>query len=128
LALTIGTQLGSLEVTALIGRGGMGEVYRARDTKLKRDVAIKITWGKLTEAKGVLKELEGRYARKESPAMHLAAVYAGLKEKDQAFGWLERDFQARTGLLSFLVLLPDYDTLQDDPRHADLLRRMGLRP
>jgi len=42
LALTIGTQLGSMEVTALIGRGGMGEVYRARDMKLKRDVAIKI--------------------------------------------------------------------------------------
>jgi len=42
MALAIGTQLGSLEVTALIGRGGMGEVYRARDTKLKRDVAIKI--------------------------------------------------------------------------------------
>jgi serine/threonine-protein kinase len=38
----VGTQLGALEVTALIGRGGMGEVYRARDTKLKRDVAIKI--------------------------------------------------------------------------------------
>ena len=42
MALAIGTQLGSIEVTALIGRGGMGEVYRARDMKLKRDVAIKI--------------------------------------------------------------------------------------
>jgi eukaryotic-like serine/threonine-protein kinase len=41
-ALTIGTQLGSHEITALLGKGGMGEVYRARDTKLKRDVAIKI--------------------------------------------------------------------------------------
>src|ERR1700758_1916778 len=37
----IGTRLAHYEITALLGRGGMGEVYRARDTKLKRDVAIK---------------------------------------------------------------------------------------
>ena len=40
--LAPGTRLGSYEVIALIGRGGMGEVYRARDTKLGRDVALKI--------------------------------------------------------------------------------------
>jgi Tol biopolymer transport system component len=40
-SLSIGTKLGTVEVLAVIGRGGMGEVYRARDTKLKRDVAIK---------------------------------------------------------------------------------------
>src|SRR5881296_2794751 len=37
-----GTRLGPYEIKALIGQGGMGEVYRARDTKLDRDVAIKI--------------------------------------------------------------------------------------
>jgi serine/threonine protein kinase len=42
MALNIGTQLGSDEVTSLHGKCGMGEVYRARDTKLKREVAIKI--------------------------------------------------------------------------------------
>jgi serine/threonine protein kinase len=42
MALTLGTQLGSHEITALLGKGGMGEVYRARDSKLKRDVAIKV--------------------------------------------------------------------------------------
>src|SRR5215831_17867350 len=42
MALTIGTQLGSHEITGLLGKGGMGEVYRGRDLKLKREVAIKI--------------------------------------------------------------------------------------
>jgi eukaryotic-like serine/threonine-protein kinase len=42
LSVAIGTRLGSYEVTALLGKGGMGEVYRARDTKLNRDVAIKV--------------------------------------------------------------------------------------
>ncbi len=39
MALSVGARLGSYEVTAKIGEGGMGEVYRARDTKLDRDVA-----------------------------------------------------------------------------------------
>ncbi len=40
-ALKPGDKLGNFEIVALIGRGGMGEVYRARDLRLKRDVAIK---------------------------------------------------------------------------------------
>jgi serine/threonine protein kinase len=40
--LTIGTRLGSHEITGFLGKGGMGEVYRARDTRLNRDVAIKV--------------------------------------------------------------------------------------
>jgi len=42
MALTAGAKLGPYEVIALIGAGGMGEVYRAHDPRLNRDVAIKV--------------------------------------------------------------------------------------
>ncbi len=42
MALTPGTRLGPYEIAAQIGVGGMEEVYRATDTKLKRDVAVKV--------------------------------------------------------------------------------------
>src|SRR5277367_4311821 len=42
MSLTTGSRLGPYEITAAIGAGGMGEVYRARDTQLGRDVAIKV--------------------------------------------------------------------------------------
>lgn len=42
MALPAGTQLGPYQILAPIGAGGMGEVYQARDTRLERDVAIKV--------------------------------------------------------------------------------------
>ena len=65
--LTSGTRLGSYEVLAPIGAGGMGEVYRARDTRLQRDVAIKV----LPE---LLAGDPDRLARFEREAQTLAAL------------------------------------------------------
>ncbi len=42
MALNVGSRLAHYDVTALIGEGGMGEVYQATDTKLDRDVVLKM--------------------------------------------------------------------------------------
>jgi hypothetical protein len=70
-ALTPGTRLGPYEVVAPIGAGGMGEVYRARDTKLKRGVALKI----LPEIFGSDPECLARFKR-EAPALATALLLA----------------------------------------------------
>ncbi len=49
MALTPGTRIGVYEIAAQIGEGGMGQVYRATDTRLKRQVAIKILPAALAE-------------------------------------------------------------------------------
>ena len=84
--------------------------------------------GKRVEALAVLKELEGKYQKHETIGQDLAAVYAGLGEKDQVFAWLEKDFQARSGLLTRIRWTPPFESLRSDPRYADLVRRMGLQP
>jgi len=49
MALSIGDKLGPYEILAMIGKGGMGEVYRAHDSRLNRDVAIKVSNAQFTE-------------------------------------------------------------------------------
>ncbi|HVQ16924.1 MAG TPA: protein kinase [Vicinamibacterales bacterium] len=80
MGLTSGTRLGVYEVTAQIGEGGMGQVYRATDTKLKRQVAIKI----LPPALAADVDRLARFQREaEVLALlnhpHIAAIY-GLEE------------------------------------------------
>jgi serine/threonine-protein kinase len=84
--------------------------------------------GRVAEALVVLKELEEKQARHESIGQSLALVDVGLGNKDQAFRWLEKDFQQRSGLLSDITWRFSFEGLRSDPRYADLARRMGLTP
>ena len=62
-----GTRFGVFEVVTLIGAGGMGEVYRARDTRLERDVALKVLPGEFTNDRD-------RFRRFEREAKTLASL------------------------------------------------------
>ena len=58
MGLVNGTRLGPYEVRAFIGAGGMAEVYRAWDTRLQREVAVKVVGGPLSADGGFLSRLE----------------------------------------------------------------------
>src|SRR5262249_28985021 len=78
--LTAGTRLGAYEIVCALGAGGMGEVYRARDTKLGRDVAIKF----LSEAFVTDPERVARFTREAQLLAalnhaHIGAIY-GFEE------------------------------------------------
>jgi serine/threonine-protein kinase len=83
MALTPGTRLGVYEITAQIGEGGMGQVYRARDTQLNRDVALKL----LPDAFAGDPDRLARLTREAQTLAslnhpHIAAIY-GIEESDR---------------------------------------------
>ena len=102
----------ALTSRAGITLGDLGYVYAAT--------------GKRAEAVSVIKELEAKYARKEAIGQYLSAVYAALGDKDKAFEWLEKDFQARNGKLVEVRWQLQSGALRDDPRYKHLLRRINL--
>ena len=100
---------------------------RARRSLGYLGFALAIT-GKRDEALAVLKELQGKYQKHEAIGQDLAVVYAGLGDKDQAFAWLEKGLQDRSGQLARIRWEPPFESLRSDSRLAEVLRRMGLKP
>jgi serine/threonine protein kinase/dipeptidyl aminopeptidase/acylaminoacyl peptidase len=69
MSVSAGTRLGPYELLSLLGAGGMGEVYRARDTRLQREVAVKVLPARLSSDAARLKRFE-REARSASGLNH----------------------------------------------------------
>ena len=95
----VGRRLGAYQVQARLGAGGMGEVYRARDTKLERDVAIKILPSAFTSDPERLARFE-REARMLAALNHpnIGSIY-GLEDAD--------------GIRALVLELVDGETLAD---------------
>jgi len=82
MAIAAGTRIGPYEIVSPLGAGGMGEVYRARDTRLKRDVALKI----LPESFATDVDRLARFQREAEVLAsishpHIAGIY-GIEERD----------------------------------------------
>jgi eukaryotic-like serine/threonine-protein kinase len=103
LAFVPGTRLGPYEIVAPLGSGGMGEVYRARDTKLSRDVAIKVLPDTLAHD-------HERLARFEPPR--------------DSRGRASSIARART----FVVGYHDFSSGASNLRHAPLDHRLQISP
>jgi serine/threonine protein kinase/Flp pilus assembly protein TadD len=110
----------------------IAELQKARalspgDRLLLRDLGYSYAVsGKRAEALAMLKLLQQDYEKQKVFGADVAAVYVGLGDKDQAFAWLEKDFQARSSRLARIRWNVPFDSLRSDQRFADLLRRMGL--
>src|SRR5688500_475468 len=88
--LAAGARVGGYEIVGALGAGGMGEVYRARDTKLNRDVALKV----LPESFALDPDRLARFTREAQVLAslnhpHIGAIYGFEEIQDQRFLVLE---------------------------------------
>ena len=81
--------------------------------------------GQTDEANRILEELKQQ--KEYVSPVYIAMVYAGLKDKDRAFEWLQKAYEEHSEYLSFIKVEPEFDSLRDDPRYRKLLSSIGLR-
>jgi serine/threonine protein kinase len=99
--LSAGAKLGNFEIVELIGRGGMGEVYRARDARLKRDVAIKVLPAGLARDPDRIARFE-REARAAGALNHPNIVAVHEIGRDDGTYWIATELVAGESLASVI--------------------------
>ncbi|MBC7677014.1 MAG: hypothetical protein H7173_13340 [Rhodoferax sp.] len=82
--------------------------------------------GQRSEALKIARELEARWQKQHFSPSTIALLYVGLKDREQAFRWMETAFRERDAQLLWFKVDPQLDPVREDPRFANLMRRMGL--
>lgn len=82
--------------------------------------------GRIDDARKILERLNEIAKETYVSPYSLARVHIGLGQTDEAFEYLDKTYQERHGILTYLKVEPIFDRLRPDPRFTDLLRRMGL--
>jgi TolB-like protein len=83
--------------------------------------------GQSAAARKIIAQLQQRIQMDQLGTYEIALVYAGLGQKDEAFTWLQKAFEAHDRGMIFLKVDPPLDPLRSDPRFDQLLRRVGLK-
>jgi TolB-like protein/Tfp pilus assembly protein PilF len=84
--------------------------------------------GHKEQAQKVIDAFKAASRKRYIPPTYFGILYAGLGDKDQTLVWLEKAFQERADLLTWLNVEPMMDDVRSDPRFQDLIRRIGLVP
>jgi eukaryotic-like serine/threonine-protein kinase len=82
--------------------------------------------GRRSDAEALVRAMEEQFQQNYVSPHHIAIVYVGLGERDQAFEWLEKAYEHREEILVFLNVDPTWDSIRADARFRDLVHRMGL--
>jgi hypothetical protein len=82
--------------------------------------------GLRADALRLLAELKRRKLAGYVPAAAFVNAYLGLGDTEQAFAWVDRACQEHSNIVQYLKVHPFFDPLRDDPRFAELIRRVGL--
>lgn len=82
--------------------------------------------GRRADALRMLEELKRRNKTGYVPAGAFINAYLGLGDNEQAFVWLERGYEEKSGIMPLLKAHPHFDPIRNDPRFADLVHRVGL--
>jgi tetratricopeptide (TPR) repeat protein len=82
--------------------------------------------GRKNDARQILNELNKSSGEQQTSPIMIAAIYGALDDKDQAFACLDRAYQERAGLLVYLKVLPELNSLRTDSRFHALEQRLRL--
>lgn len=104
---------------------------KAQETTHFPSVGLAITYAKMgrrDDARRILDQLIQKSREQYFAADSIAAVYAALDQKDEAFRWMARAVEEHSAAAASLAFYPEFRGLRSDPRFTDLVRRLGIDP
>ena len=108
-------------------REAVGEYLRINSPHPLYGLAVTYArMGRKGDARRIANELEKASKRSYVSPDHIAAIYANLNERDKAFEWLEKAYEARSSSMAGFQLFPEYDPIRSDPRFIALLKKVGV--